>query len=357
MASAVMQNFDGGTFLGNLVTRPEFLQYIREDIYFRCKWVQSGVMVRNSALDCRDRGVRIEVPFFNPIPEEEVRIQSNATWGQTNGGFLVPNRITGDSQIATIMHRGGAFAADQLSKLGTGADPMAAIASYLSKTVQILRTRTLNAQLEGLFGGALAGNALDVSQATAGAGEANFLTAQNVIRARNLLGERGEELGIIAMHSDVYSYLLSVGLLTFSTDSLVAGGNIEWGGGGIAKTAVDVAYFCGLRIVQDDLLAPPVNAGGADQYPVYIMAPGTVYEGVQAPFQVKYDYNILSFQDVMAWDHHYTQHIYGTSWVAAGDNPENADLATANNWELAYNDRRLIPAVRLTVNSPFAANV
>ena len=357
MASAVMQNFDGGTFLGNLVTRPEFLQYIREDIYFRCKWVQSGVMVRNSALDCRDGGVRIEVPFFNPIPEEEVRIESNANWGQTNGGFLVPNRITGDSQIATIMHRGGAFAADQLSKLGTGSDPLAAVASYLSKTVQILRTRTLLAQLEGLFGAALAGNSLDVSQAAAGAGEANFLTAQNVIRARNLLGERGEELSVICMHSDVYSYLLSVGLLTFSTDALVAGGNIEWGGGGIAKTAVDVAYFCGLRVVQDDLIAPVVNVGGADQYPVYLMAASSVYEGVQSPFQVKYDYNILSFQDVMAWDQHYCQHVYGTSWNAAGDNPENADLADPANWRLAYNDRRLIPIVELIVNSPFAANV
>ena len=59
-------NFSGGTFLTDLVTRPEFLGYIQEEIYERCKWIQSGVLVRNSALDCKKGGVRVQVPFFQP---------------------------------------------------------------------------------------------------------------------------------------------------------------------------------------------------------------------------------------------------------------------------------------------------
>ena len=35
----------------------------------------------------------------------------------------------------------------------------------------------------------------------------------------------------------------------------------------------------GLRVMQDDMLAPIVNASGADQYPVYLMGPGSVAEG------------------------------------------------------------------------------
>ena len=80
----------GGTFLSDLVTRPEFLAYTQEDIYNQCKWIQSGALVRNSALDCREGGTRVQVPFFKPIDPLETIIESNATWGGdgTTKGYL-----------------------------------------------------------------------------------------------------------------------------------------------------------------------------------------------------------------------------------------------------------------------------
>ena len=87
--AAPFQNYTGGTFLPDLVTRPEFLAYISEEIFNRCAWIQSGVMVRNAALDCRAGGVRVRVPFFQPInPTEEV-IESNSTWGTSGAGYLL----------------------------------------------------------------------------------------------------------------------------------------------------------------------------------------------------------------------------------------------------------------------------
>jgi len=41
--AAPYQNYTGGTFLPDLVTRPEFLSYISEEIFNRCAWIQSGV--------------------------------------------------------------------------------------------------------------------------------------------------------------------------------------------------------------------------------------------------------------------------------------------------------------------------
>ena len=64
--AAPYQNYSGGTFLGDLVTRPEFLGYIQEDIYNACKFVQSGALVRNSALDARAGGIKVQVPMFKP---------------------------------------------------------------------------------------------------------------------------------------------------------------------------------------------------------------------------------------------------------------------------------------------------
>ena len=345
----------GGTFLSDLVTRPEFLAYTQEDIYNQCKWIQSGALVRNSALDCREGGTRVQVPFFKPIDPTETIIESNATWGGdgTTKGYLNPQKITAGDQIMTILHRGFSYAADDLSKMGTGADPLAAVRSYLTKAINKLRTRVLISQLEGLFDTALAANVYDNSSSkTAGLSEANYLSAASVIAGKNKLGERGDELTIIAMHSAVYNYLLQVGALTFSTSALSTGGAITWGGGGVGLTSAEVAYFMGLRVVVDDMLAPDTS-DEEDVYPVYMMANGAVAEGVQQELRTAADRNILSLQDVLAVDYHYGFHVNGTKWVGTGDNPDNTGLETGSNWELAFTEVKMTDVVKILVNTPF----
>ena len=150
---------------------------------------------------------------------------------------------------------------------------------------------------------------------------------------------------------------MQVGALTFSTSSLATGGEIVWGGGGVGLNSVEVAYFMGLRVIQDDMLAPTVNAGGADQYPVYLMGPGSVAEGVQQELRTEADRNILSMQDVLQWNYHHGFHVFGTSWAGTGDNPTNAELETDTNWSMVYQTSKLVPVVKLLVNTPFAGNV
>ncbi len=347
-------NYAQGTKLSDLIARPEFLAYQREDIYNNCKWIQSGAVVRNSALDARQGGVKVQVPFFKPINPTEVVIEDNSTWGA--GGYVEPEKITAGDQVMPILHRTFAYASSDIAALGSGTDPLAAVRSYITRAVNKLRTTTLISQLNGVFGTALAGNAVDVSQAGAGAAEANFLSASSVIRAKHLLGERADELAIIAMHSDVYAYLQQIGALTFSTSALSTGGAITWGGGGVGLTSDAVASFMGLRVVVDDMLAPTVNAGGADQYPVYLMTQGAVAEGVQQEMRIEADRNILSLQDVLQCNYHYGFHILGTKYTGA-DNPANSVLATAGSWSLAYTERKMCDVVKIVVNSPYAQNV
>ena len=364
--AAPFQNYDGGTFLTDLVTRPEFLAYVQEEVYNQCAWIQSGVVTRNAALDCSAGGTRVRVPFFQPMVESEEVITSGSDWGTSTEGYLTPGKITADEQIMTILHRGGAYAADDLSRLGSGADPMQAIQSYLARCILKLRTTTLLSQLDGLFGTALADNVLDASINTAGALEANFLSASNVVKTQALLGERGDDLNVIAMHSNVAYYLRTVGALTFSTSALATGGDITWGGGGIGLQSTEVMWFMGMRVIVDDMLKPTINDSGADQYPCYLMGSGSVAEGVQRAFKTEADRNILSQQDVMSWTHDYGFHLFGTSWVGTGDNPTNTVLGTSTNWKCVYgaddtgnegNGSKLVPVAKLIVNSPLAANV
>jgi hypothetical protein len=244
--SAFNGNYSGGTFLSNLVSRPEFLQYTAEGIFEQSKWIQSGIVQRNAALDARAGGTRVRVPFFDPIAPTESQILSNSTWGG-GGGYLVPSNVTADEQIMTILHRGFAYAADDLSKLGSGADPLAHVRNQLTAAINKLKTATLAAQLLGLFGpiasnGVLGPNSLNKSFAGVPGSmtEANFLNVANVVGTKALLGERGDELDSIAMHSNVAYYLQQVGMLVFSTSALSTGGAITWGGGGIGLSQTEV---------------------------------------------------------------------------------------------------------------------
>jgi hypothetical protein len=362
--SASNSNF-GGTFLSNLVTRPEFLQYTAEGIFEQSKWIQSGIVQRNAALDARAGGTRVRVPFFDPIAPTETQILSTSTW---NGGlgYLTAQNVTADEQIMTLLHRGFAYAADDLSKLGSGADPLAHVRNQLSAAINKLKTATLAAQLLGLFGGISGAGVLGPNQnnkSFAGVPgsmtEANFLNVANVVGTKALLGERGDELDAIAMHSNVAYYLQQVGMLVFSTSALSTGGAITWGGGGVGVTAAEVATFAGLRVVIDDQLTALTGGTSthAKKYPVYLFKSGVVSEGIQQDLRLGADRNILSMQDILAVDYHYGYHITGTKWAVAGDNPTNAattgNLADTASWNLVYSTTKQVPIARLLVNTPF----
>ena len=339
--AAPYQNYSDGTFLTDLVTRPEFLSYLTEEIVERSAFVQSGVMTRNAALDCRAGGTRVRVPYFQPINPTEEIIESNATWGESTEGYLTPKAITASEQVMTILHRGFAYAVDDLSKLGTGADPMAAIRGYLAASINKLRTATLIAQLEGIFGTALADNSLDIT------GEASTdISAMSVIAAKAKLGERGESLTAIALHPNQYYYLQQIGMLTFTGGNINAGDNIAWGAGGTNISNTAVANFAGLRVIVDSQLP---HSGGV--YTSYLFGPGAVAEGVQQELRIEAERNILSKQDVMAVDYHYGMHVNGVTWNDAADNPDNTALEDATNWTLKY-DAKLIPVVQLKSSTP-----
>jgi len=351
--AAPFQNYSGGTFLSDVVTRPEFLSYLQEGIYEQCKFIQSGVLVRNSALDAQAGGVRVRVPFFRPIDPTEERIESNNTWGTSGAGYLTPQRITAAEQVMPILHRGFSYAVDDLSKLGSGADPMAAIRSQLAQAINKLRTRTLVAQLEGIFGAALNGNVVDlVGAATGAATEAQFLSAASLIRAKARLGERADQLTTLCIHPNVYFYLQQIGALVFSTSALSSGGSITWGGGGVGLQSTDLAFFMGCRIVVDSLLPVDTNGANPDKYTCYLLGGGSVAEGEQQALRIEADRNILSKQDVMSLDYHYGMHVMGTSF-GGQDNPDNTVLQTAGSWTRAYTSNQMVDAVKLIVSSPF----
>jgi hypothetical protein len=352
--AAPFQNYSGGVLLADIVKRNNLSTYVSEAIKERSLFIKSGAVVRNSLLDSRSGGTRIQVPEFNPVSPTEEIMDGTATWGTGSGGYLTPQKIGTGTQIASICHRGFAYAVDDIAVLAAGEDPMLHIRNQLADAINKLNSARLFSQLAGLFGTALSANALDKGKAAAsGATEANFLSATMVAEARSKLGERGEELDTLIVHPSVAYYLYQVGMLTFSTSSLATNGAVTWGGGGVGIGAREVGEFAGMRVVTDSSVntVAPGTGGHQREFYCYLIKSGTILEGVQQELRIEADRNVLSKQDVLSVDYHSTYHVMGTKWSDAGDNPTNAHLATANKWAATY-DIDLIPMVQLTVNSP-----
>ena len=352
--AAPFQNYSGGVLLADIVKRNNFAAYVSEAVKERSAFIRSGAVVRNPLLDSREGGTRIQVPEFNPVSPTEEIIDGTATWGTSNNGYLTPQKIGTGTQIATICHRGFAYAVDDVAVLAAGEDPMGHIRDQLADAINKLNSTRLFYQLHGLFGTALSANALDLAvAASSGAAEANYLTAATVARGRSLLGERGEELDTLVVHPSVAYYLYQVGMLTFSTSALSTGTGIQWGGGGVGVTDTSVGQFAGMNVVVDSSVnsVVPGSSGHIKEFYCYLIKSGTILEGVQQDLAIEAERNVLSKQDVISVDYHSTYHIMGTKWNDASDNPTNSNLGAKAKWALTY-DADLIPIVQLTVNTP-----
>ena len=232
--AAPFQNYTGGVLLADIVKRNNFSAYVSQAIKERSLFIQSGAVVRNALLDATAGGTRIQVPEFNPIAPTEEILDGTGTWGTSGAGYLTPQKIGTDTQIATICHRGFAYAVDDVAILAAGEDPMGHIRNQLADAINKLNSVRLFETLTGLFHTALNAHRLEKQLGGSGStAEANYLTAATVAEARSVLGERGEELDLLIVHPSVAYYLYQVGLLTFSTSALSTGTGITWGGGGV----------------------------------------------------------------------------------------------------------------------------
>ena len=352
--AAPFQNYSGGVLLADIVKRNNLSRYVSEAIKERSLFVKSGAVVRSPFLDAKEGGSRIQVPEFNPVAPTEEVMTGAANWGTSTAGYLTPQKIDTGTQIASICHRGFAYAVDDVAVLAAGEDPMLHIRNQLADAINKLNSQRLFYQLHGLFGTALNANAGDYAvAASSGQAEANYLTGANVAKARALLGERGDELDTLIVHPNVGFYLYQVGLLQFSTASMVSAGTITWGGGGAGVDAKSIGTFAGLNVIMDSQVnaVQPGASGHIKEYYCYLAKSGTVLEGVQQDLRIEADRNILSKQDVLSVDYHTAYHIMGTKWGNAADNPTNSVLGNKDNWTATY-DVDLIPLVQLTVNTP-----
>nr|BAR35289.1 phage capsid protein [uncultured Mediterranean phage uvMED] len=322
-----------------LVTSGSFSTDLQQEIYERSALIQSGLLAQDARLN-NIQGVICEMPFAAPLNYEEEAVNSSDTWGKNGLGYYTLQKTQTSTQYAPMVSRGAAFAADDLSVVQTGFDALANIRSQLATDMNRKITAKILAQIEGIFSGPL------VNHEIAPVAGNEELSSSDLIKARALLGERGDDMDILIVHPDVKYHLQDLGMTVLEG---APGTTISYATGGIGVTSTELGYFAGFRVISDS----QVGKDG-DYYNCYVMKSGMIRTGQQFATQIETERNILSLQNTMTCTYNRIDHIIGTSWVAGAyaSDPLNDDLAEGSNWIAAYKDTRLIPMVKIKVKNP-----
>jgi hypothetical protein len=301
-------------------------------------------------LNATEGGDFVKVPFWKANLSGDAEVLSDST-------SLTPGKITADTQIGVILHRGRAFESRDLAALAAGADPMAAIGAKVGEYIANQQQKDLYKSLEGVFG-ALTGSDspafTDLRFDTSGMGP---LGPRQVAQARAKLGDQGDKLTAVAIHSACYYDLVERKAIDYVTNtearlSTAATGasTINAIGGSIAgsfSNEYSIPTYMGLRvIVSDDI----TNSGG--NYACYFFTNGAVATGEQQALRTETDRDILAKSDAMAMDWHNVYHPVGAKWGVTTTNPTQAQLATITNWSKVYETKN-IGIVRATITSNF----
>ena len=337
------------TLRSDIIVPEIFTPYLIEATTQRDAFLSSGVVQPMAELDASEGGDFINVPFFSANLSGDFEVL-------TDSSSLTPGKITANKQVGVVLHRGRAFESRDLAALAAGADPMAAIATKVAAYVANQRQKDLIKCLEGVFGGLTSNTGaafIDLSFDKTGQ---TALGPRQVAKARALLGDQGDKLTAVAMHSAVYYDLVERKAIDYITNSearlstsATGASTINAIAGSIASAYAgdnSVPTFMGLRVIVSDDLAPT-----STNYPVYFFTAGAIASGEQMALRTETDRDILAKSDAMAIDLHYCYHPIGAKWGTTV-NPTQAQLATIGNWTKVYETKN-IGIVRATCTSNY----
>ena len=326
------------TLRSDIIVPEVFTLYVIEQTTQRDAFLASGVVQPMAELNATEGGDFVNVPFFKANLSGDFEVLSDSS-------SLTPGKITADRQTGVILHRGRAFEARDLAALAAGSDPMAAIGAKVAEYVANQRQKDLLSCLAGVFG------SLNSTSSSAAFFELTIdgesgdtptvLSPRHVALARNKLGDQGEKLTAMCVHSSVFYDLVERRAIDFIYDNTgAADTGATQGSTANAFGAPSVPTFMGLRvIVSDDVQT--AGSGSSTEYATYFFTEGAVASGEQLAMQTETDRDILAKSDAMSIDLHYVYHPVGSRYTSSTVNPNRSTLETVGNWSKVYENKNL----------------
>jgi hypothetical protein len=279
-------------------------------------------------------GRTVEMPFWKDLTAARQIL--------SDSGSLSVNKITSDKDIARIQNDAQAWSVNHLAKVISGDDPMQAIVDLVGDYWARMDQGLVISCLKGIFAAAsMAGNKLTIAaEATGGVSATTQLNGATFVDATVKLGDRGDRLTAVAMHSATEAALRKLDLIDFIPDS---------------EGKAQIKTFQGRRVVVDDTL--PVRNGTTSGlvYTTFLFGPGAFGKGVapldSAPLQsgigtegVELARQALDSDSILINRRRYILHPRGVKFnsaAVAGDSPTNAELENGANWTRVFENKNV----------------
>jgi len=324
------------TAVADIIIPTEFERYAIERTAELSAFGQCGIVEGDAAFDglAGGGGRTVEMPFWKDLTATRQLL--------SDSGTLTVNKISADKDIARIHNDAQAWSVNHLAKVISGDDPMQAIvdlvAGYWARTDEGL----IVSCLKGVFGAAsMAGNKLSIaSESTGGVTSATQLNGATFVDATVKLGDRGDRLTAVAMHSATEAALRKLDLIDFIPDS---------------EGKAQIRTFQGRRVVVDDNLPTRAGTTSGTVYTSYLFGPGafargaapldgTALQGGHGSEGVELARVPLDSDTVLINRRRYILHPRGvkfTSASVAADSPTNAELETSSNWARVFENKNV----------------
>lgn len=363
------------TSISDMVVVPEkFAGYVEDRTVEKSSMVNSGIATSDATVAQLINGTPsggrfIEIPAWNELDGDPT------VFGESK---LSATGITTKSWQATLQIWQKAWGATDLSRVLGGADPMAAIANLIADWRNIQEQKIYLAILKALLdptSGALKAHINDISSKTGNSGADAYISDGATLDTKQVLGDRYSSLGMVFMHSAVYTYLQKNGMITRnpifdpSQSSIEMERylgytiNVDDGMPYICYTAAESTTPNAIAVTTENIneiqphCATTLTAGTsyvtkdtAAVYDTYFLGGGAFIRETGTPAGLKTvetDRDTLGAEDYLINRWAQVIHPRGFSWnvsatLANNDKyPSITDLGKAENWTLATNAKKV----------------
>lgn len=331
------------TRLSDIIEPDVFTAYTQQLTTRLDALLSSGIVVTSSEFDARANGAGdvTDMPFWNDLGE------TNSNIGTDDPAVTsTPLNIDTGKMIALRNHRNQSWGAMDLLARVAGQDPMDVIAQRVAKYWVGDRQRLLISMLKGLEADNIAANSSDMvhdvgTDSASAITDAEKLTSDTVLEAKQTMGDAARALSVIVMHSRVHTNIQKAQKIDFVP---------------AAETNVGFDTYLGYRVIVDDNC--PVTVGtNRSEYTSYLFGPGVFALGngtPKVPTEVWRDpaSGRGSGEERLYSRQQFILHPLGFQCSAAtstGKSPTNSEYEVAGAWSRVYN-RKKIPLVILKTN-------
>ena len=330
----------GSTRVADILTPAVWVPYVEERTVYTSRLVQSGIIIPDPKLNALAAagGKLINMPFFTDLSGDDEVLGTGT--GATNSS-LTPDNMSTAKDIAVLHMRGKSWGVEDMATALAGADPMKALGNMVADFWNRKEQALLIASLTGVF----ADNAndssdliKDISVGDGGtAATTNLINGDAVIDAMAKLGDMGNQLTALCMHSVPFARLQKNNLIDYVEHS---------------EAKVKIPFYMGKEVIVDDTC--PASAGTASTtYTTYLFGKGAIGRGEgAAPTPVETDRNSLAGIDLLVHRRHFLLHPRGIAFISGsvvGQSPTNVECQNAANWNRVY-QKKNIRLVKIITN-------